>query len=144
VKLVQIRNSGPIKPNRWKHYKDEQLSTNQLSNGYIKASGTEENNDSSKSTTLTLLHSWTKLKSKAKQGHHKHNKRDKKTWQKDTRETDSTQTNGNTSNTEGFKAARYPWTSSKQFKTYQVLSSAQREIWKQHNLTKYALYHSNL
>jgi len=28
----------------------------------------EENNDSSKSTTLTLLHSWAKLKSKAKQG----------------------------------------------------------------------------
>jgi len=30
------------------------------------ASGMEENNDSSKSTTLTLLHSWEKLKSKAK------------------------------------------------------------------------------
>jgi len=67
----------------------------------------EENNDSSKSTTLTLLHSWAKLKSKVKQGHHKHNKRDKKTRQKDTRQIDSTQTNGNTSNTEGFKVARY-------------------------------------
>ena len=44
----------------------------------------EENNDSSKSTTLTLLHSWAKLKSKAKQGHHKHNKRDKKTQDKQT------------------------------------------------------------
>jgi len=39
----------------------------------------KKNNDSSKSTTLTLLHSWAKLKSKAKQGHHRHNKRDKKT-----------------------------------------------------------------
>jgi len=45
----------------------------------------EENNDSSKSTTLTLLHSWAKLKSKAKQGHHTHNKRDKKTQEKQTR-----------------------------------------------------------
>ena len=45
----------------------------------------EENNDSSKSTTLTLLHSWAKLKSKAKQGHHRHNKRDKKTQDKQTR-----------------------------------------------------------
>ena len=80
----------------------------------------EENNNSSKSTTLTLLHSWAKLKSKAKQGQHKHIKRD-------TRQIDSTQTNGNTSNTRGFKAASYPWTSSKQFKTCQVLSSAQGE-----------------
>jgi len=55
-----------------------QLSTEELSNGYTKASGMEENNDSSKSTTLTLLHSWAKLKSKAKQGHHTLNKRDKK------------------------------------------------------------------
>jgi len=47
VKLTQIRNSGPIKPNRWKHTKDEQLSTEQLSNGYTKASGMKENNDSS-------------------------------------------------------------------------------------------------
>jgi len=46
----------------------------------------EENNDSSKSTTLTLLHSWAKLKSKAKQGHHKHNKRDKKTHDKQTQQ----------------------------------------------------------
>jgi len=38
----------------------------------------EENNYTSKSTTLTLLHFYAKLKSKAKQGHHKHNKRDKK------------------------------------------------------------------
>jgi len=38
----------------------------------------EENNDLSKSTTLTLLHSWAKLKCKAKQGHYRHNKRDKK------------------------------------------------------------------
>jgi len=38
----------------------------------------EENYDSSKSTTVTLLHSWAKLKSKAKQGHHRHNKRNKK------------------------------------------------------------------
>jgi len=44
----------------------------------------KENNDSSKSTTLTLLHSWAKLKSRAKQGHHKHNKRDKKTQDKQT------------------------------------------------------------
>jgi len=47
VKLVQIRNNGSIKPNRWKHSKDEQLSTEQLSNGYTKASGMKENNDSS-------------------------------------------------------------------------------------------------
>jgi len=60
--------------------------------------------------------------------------RDKKTRQKDTRQTYSTQTNGNKSNTKGFKAARYSWTLSKQFKICQVLSSAQREIWKQHNL----------
>jgi len=45
----------------------------------------EENNDSSKSSTLTLLHSWAKLKSKVKQGHHRHNKRDKKTQDKQTR-----------------------------------------------------------
>jgi len=57
VKLTQIQNNDPIKPNRWKHTKDEQLSTEQLSNGYTKASGMEENDDSSKSTTLTLLHS---------------------------------------------------------------------------------------
>jgi len=44
----------------------------------------EENDDSSKSTTLTLLHSWTKLKSKAKQGHHKHIKRDNNTQDKHT------------------------------------------------------------
>ena len=44
----------------------------------------EDNNDSSKSTTLTLSHSWAKLKSQAKQGHHKHNKRDKKTQDKQT------------------------------------------------------------
>jgi len=50
VKLVQIRNSGPIKPNRWKHTKDEQLSTKQLLNGYTKASRMEENNDSSMRT----------------------------------------------------------------------------------------------
>jgi len=42
VKLVQIWNNGPIKPNRWKHTKNEQLSTEQLSNGYTKASGMEE------------------------------------------------------------------------------------------------------
>jgi len=47
VKLVQIRNNDPIKFNRWKHTKDEQLSIEQLSNGYTKASGMEENNDSS-------------------------------------------------------------------------------------------------
>jgi len=48
VKLVQIRNSGPIKsPTDEKHYNDEQLSTEQLSNGYTKTSGMEENNDSS-------------------------------------------------------------------------------------------------
>jgi len=76
VKLVQIRNSGPIKSIDEKHSKDEQLSTNQLSNGYTKASGMEKNNDSLKSTTLTLLHSWAKLKSRAKQGHQKYNKRD--------------------------------------------------------------------
>jgi len=35
VKLTQIWNSGLIKPNRWKHTKDKQLS------------GMEENNDSS-------------------------------------------------------------------------------------------------
>ena len=44
----------------------------------------EENNDSSKSTTLTLLHSWAKLKSKATQGHNKHIKRDKKIQDKQT------------------------------------------------------------
>ena len=55
-----------------------------MSNGYTKASGMEDNNDSSKSSTLTLLHSWAKLKSKAKQGHRKHNKRDKKTQDKQT------------------------------------------------------------
>jgi len=48
----------------------------------------EENNDSSKSTTLTLLHSWAKLKSKAKQGHHKHNKRDKNKHKTNRLETD--------------------------------------------------------
>ena len=47
MKLTQIHNSGPIKPNRLKHSKDEQLSTEQLSNGYTKASGMEKNNDSS-------------------------------------------------------------------------------------------------
>jgi len=46
VKLTQIWNSGPIKPNWWKHTKDEQLSTEQLSNEYTKASEMEENNDS--------------------------------------------------------------------------------------------------
>ena len=69
----------------WKHTKDEQLSIEQLSNGYTKASRMEENNDLSKSTTLTLLHSWAKLKSKVKQGHHRHYKRDKKTHDKQTR-----------------------------------------------------------
>jgi len=44
----------------------------------------EENNDSSKSTTFTLLHSWAKSNSKGKQGHHKHNKRHKKTQDKQT------------------------------------------------------------
>jgi len=48
----------------------------------------EENNDSSKSTTLTLLQSWAKLKSKAKQGHHSHNKREKKRHKKNRLETD--------------------------------------------------------
>jgi len=48
----------------------------------------EENNDSSKSTTLTLLHSWAKLKSKAKQGHHRHNKRDKKRHKRNKLNTD--------------------------------------------------------
>jgi len=88
VKLTQIRNSGPIKLNRWKHTKDKQLITEQLSNGYTKASGIEDNNDSSKSTTLTLLHSWTKLKSKVKKGHHRHNKRDKKRQKTNRLETD--------------------------------------------------------
>jgi len=39
VKLTQIRNSGLIK--------DEQLSNEKLSNGYTKANGMEENDDSS-------------------------------------------------------------------------------------------------
>jgi len=47
VKLVQIQNSGPISPIDEKHSKGEQLSIEQLSNGYKKASGMEENNDSS-------------------------------------------------------------------------------------------------
>jgi len=46
----------------------------------------KENNDSSKLTTLTLLHSWAKLKTKAKQGHHRHNKRE------ETQETQDKQT----------------------------------------------------
>ena len=37
-------------PTDEKHSKDEQLSTEQLSNGYTKASGMEENNDSSEWT----------------------------------------------------------------------------------------------
>jgi len=53
VKLTQIRNKCPIKPNRWKHTKDKQLSTEQLSNGYTKASGMKENNDSSWTKKLT-------------------------------------------------------------------------------------------
>jgi len=36
VKLTQIGNSGPVKPNRWKHTKDTQLSTEKLWNGYTK------------------------------------------------------------------------------------------------------------
>jgi len=47
AKLTQIHNSGAIKPNRWKHTKDKQLSTEQLSNGYKKARRMEENNESS-------------------------------------------------------------------------------------------------
>jgi len=38
-------------PTDEKHSKDEQLSTNQLSNGYTKASGMEDNNDSSRPYT---------------------------------------------------------------------------------------------
>jgi len=56
VKLAQIRNSGPIKPSRWKHTKNEQLSTKQLSNGYTKASRMKENNDSSIASSPNLLH----------------------------------------------------------------------------------------
>jgi len=48
----------------------------------------EKNNDSSKSTTLTLFHSWTKLKSKAKQRRHRHNKRDEKRHKTNKLETD--------------------------------------------------------
>ena len=39
------------------------------------------------------------------------------------------------SNTKGFKAARYPWTSSKQFKTCQVLSSVQLKERVESNIT---------
>jgi len=66
-KLIKIQNNGQIKPNRWKCTKDRQLSTKHPSRWAQKGSRIEENNESSKSPTFTLLYSWTNLKSKAKQ-----------------------------------------------------------------------------
>ena len=94
--------------------KHGQLSIEQLSNGYTKGSGMKENNDSSKSTTLTLLHSWAKQKGKAKQGHHRHNKREghkrhkRDTTRHKTTNRHETDKRENTCNTKGFKTARYP------------------------------------
>ena len=51
----------------------------------------KENNDSSKSTTLTLLHSWAKLNSKAKQGHHNITRETKETKETQDKQTQQRQ-----------------------------------------------------
>jgi len=72
-----------MKPNRRKCTNNRQLNTKQPLRWVQKDNEIRENNDSSKSHTLTLLHSWAKTKkqSEAKQGQHKQNK---ERYEKDT------------------------------------------------------------